>query len=146
MKRPLVLANSIVIALGAAVLFYTYPVTLSAADNQIPIYFEDTVLLVNAQTVNRALYLPLLDIVRHLNLSYTDATALETFTIRGANSRLVLTANSRLISVNDQVVLLGNAVQRENGRWLVPVEFLSQGLSRVAGKEFHYRPASARVF
>jgi N-acetylmuramoyl-L-alanine amidase len=131
-------------ALVAAVFFYTQ--YLNAAQDGFPIYFENSTLTLKAQELNRVIYIPLLEIVRHLSLPYTDATALETFTIRNQDSRLVLTRNSGLISVNDQIVLLQNPILRENTQWLVPVEFLSAGLSRITGTPFRYRPGTSRVF
>jgi N-acetylmuramoyl-L-alanine amidase len=86
------------------------------------------------------------EIVRHLGLAYTDATAAQTLTIQGQNTRLALTPASTFISVNDQPVLLQNPIRRENGQWLVPLDFLSQGLSRVAGIQFRYRPGTPRAF
>ena len=130
--------------LTAAGLFHTRP--LSAADTDFLIYFENSTLALKSQTVDRTIYLPLQEIVRHLGLASTDATGLQTFTIQGQNSRLVLTPGSGFISYNDQPILLQNPIRREGNQWLVPLDFLSQGLSRVAGVEFRYRPGSRRVF
>jgi len=134
----------LIVTVAASVFLLT--LSLSAADNDFLIYFENSTLSLKSQTIERATYLPLADIVRHLGLAYTDATALLTFTIQGQNSRLVLTPGSAFIAVNDQPILLQSTVRRENGQWLVPLDFLSQGLSRVAGFEFRYRPGSRRVF
>src|SRR5678816_4264759 len=80
-----------------------------AADNDLPIYFPDSALVLKTQTVNRVQYLPLADLIRHLNLATsTDATQ-EVFTIRG-NGSIVLTRNSTAISVNNQITILGNPV------------------------------------
>jgi len=119
---------------------------LSAADTDFPIYFENSTLTLKSQTVDRTTYLPLLDIVKHLGLAYTDATGVLTFSIQRQNSRLALTPGSAFISLNDQPILLQNPIRRENGQWLVPLDFLSQGLSKVAGIEFRYRPGDPRVF
>src|SRR5262249_9791782 len=79
-------------------------------------------------------------------LPYTDALALETLTVRSGNSRLVITKNSALMSYNDQIVLLPSQVLREDGQWLVPIEFLNTGLRRLNGTEFRYRPGTTRIF
>src|ERR1051325_386521 len=117
-----------------------------AADIGFPIYFDNTKLVVKAETVNRTTYLPLVDIVQFMKLPYTDALSLETFTIRNGNSRLVLTKNSGLLSINDQIVLLRNPILREGDRWMVPVDFLTQGLSKLTGTAFRYRLGAPRVF
>jgi N-acetylmuramoyl-L-alanine amidase len=130
--------------LAAAAPLYTQ--RPSNTDTDFLIYFENSTLTLKSQTVDRTIYLPLQEIVRHLGLAFTDATALMTFTIQGQNSRLVLTPGSGFISLNDQPVLLQNPVRRDGGQWLVPLDFLSQGLSRVAALEFRYRPGSRRVF
>src|SRR5262245_28005782 len=117
-----------------------------AAENGFPIYFESSKLVLKDATINRTTYLPLVDIVQYLRLPYTDAVALETFTIRSGSSRLVLTKNSALISINDQIVLLRSPIVRESDRWLVPVDFLTQGLGRITGIEFRYRPGTSRIF
>src|SRR5947207_895484 len=77
------------------------PLLLRAADNDLPIYFEDSTLVLKTQTVNRIAYLPLADIVRHLELSYTNDTTQDVFTIRRGNAQIVLTRNSAAISVNN---------------------------------------------
>ena len=141
-RRPFRLA--FLAALCAAV--FVYGTFTRAAENGFPIYFESSKLLLKDATVNRTTYLPLLDIINYLKLPYTDAVALETFTIRSGSSRLVLTRNSALISINDQIVLLRNPIIRENDRWLVPIDFLIQGLGKITGIEFRYRPGTSRIF
>jgi N-acetylmuramoyl-L-alanine amidase len=116
-----------------------------AADNDLPIYFPDSALVLKTQTVNRVQYLPLADLVRHLNLATsTDATQ-EVFTIRG-NGSIVLTRNSTAISVNNQITILGNPVLHDNGVWLVPPEFLQQGLFRISGVDFRRKAGAPRIF
>jgi N-acetylmuramoyl-L-alanine amidase len=126
-------------ALGA-VLF------VSAADTNFPIYFPNSKLLVKAEVLNRTVYLPLKNIIEHMDVPYQDALALETLTMRSGSNRLVVTKNSALISYNDQIVLLPSPILREDNRWLVPVEFLTMGLTRLTGTEFRYRPGTSRVF
>jgi len=142
MKR--IVTGFVLVILTVAVFLHTLP--LSAADTDFLIYFESSTLALKSQTVDRTIYLPLQEIVRHLGLASTDATGLMTFTIQGQNSRLVLTPGSGFISYNDQPILLQNPIRRDAGQWLVPLDFLSQGLSRVAGVEFRYRPGTRRVF
>ena len=129
---------------GAALLIFGG--LIRAADANFPIYFANSKLVVKAETVNRATYLPLKEIVEFMGVPYTDALALETLTIRSGNSRLVVTKNSALMSYNDQIVLLPNAILHENGRWLAPIEFLTMGLTRLTGTEFRYRPGTSRIF
>src|SRR5215510_515200 len=104
-----------------AALFVSGRIT-RAADSGFPIYFENNKLILKSEVVNRTTYLPLVDIVQFMKLGYTDALSLETFTIRSGTSRLVLTKNSGLISINDQIVLLRNPILRDNDRWLVPID------------------------
>jgi N-acetylmuramoyl-L-alanine amidase len=117
-----------------------------AADGDFPIYFPNSRLIVKAQAINRITYLPLTDIISFMGLPYTDALALETLTVRSGTSRLVATRNSGLISVNDQIILLASPIIRENDKWLGPVDYLSQGLAKLAGTEFRYRPGASRMF
>ena len=131
-------------ALGAAL--FIFGGLIRAADGNFPIFFSNSKLVVKAETFNRETYLPLKPILEHMGIPYTDALALETLTIRSGNSRLVVTKNSALMSYNDQIVLLPTAVLREDGRWLVPVEFLNAGLTRLTGTEFRYRPGLPRIF
>jgi len=126
-------------ALGAALFIF-------AADVNFPIYFPDGKLLVKADVMNRTVYLPVREILGQMNVPYTDSVSLETLTIRSGTNRLVVTKNSGLISYNDQIILLPNPILREDNRWLVPVEFLTMGLSRLTGTEFRYRPGTSRVF
>src|SRR5215468_10404336 len=138
--------RSLVVGTLCAVVFVILGSLTRAADTGFPIYFDNSKLLVKAETVDRTTYLPLVDIVQFMKLPYTDALSLETFTIRSGNSRLVLTKNSGLISINDQIVLLRNPITREADRWMVPVDFLTQGLSKITGTAFRYRLGAPRVF
>ena len=131
-------------ALGAALLIFGG--LIRAADANLPIYFPASKLIVKAETFNRETYLPLKEILESMGVPYTDALALETLTIRSGNARLVVTKNSALISYNDQIVLLPSPVLREDSRWLVPMEFLTLGLTRLTGTEFRYRPGTPRIF
>src|SRR5205085_11927769 len=45
-----------------------------------------------------------------------------------------------------QIVLLPSPILREDGRWLVPIEFLTTGLTRLTGTEFRFRPGTSRIF
>ncbi len=117
-----------------------------AAEVGFTIYFPDAKLMLKAETVNRVTYLPLIDILQFMNLPFTDAIALETLTIRASGARLVVTRNSGLISINDQIVLLRNPILREEGRWLAPVDFLTQGLSRATSTDFKHRAGTFRMF
>src|SRR4029079_6353273 len=94
-----------------------------AADGNFPIYFQNSKLVVKAQSFNRVTYLPLTDIFSVMGLPYPDALTLETLTVRSGSSRLVASRNSALISVNDQIVLLPNPILREDGKWLGPVDY-----------------------
>ena len=131
-------------ALGAAL--FIFGGLIRAADANFPIYFPSSKLVVKAETLNRETYLPLKEILESMGVPYTDALALETLTIRSGNARLVVTKNSALISYNDQIVLLPSPVLREDSRWLVPMEFLTLGLTRLTGTEFRYRPGTPRIF
>src|SRR5262245_7136844 len=117
-----------------------------AADGNFPIYFSNTKLVVKAQSINRVTYLPLSDIVSVMGLPYTVALALDTLTVRSGNARLVASRNSALISVNDQIILLPSPILREDGKWLGPIDYLTQGLSKLSGTEFRYRSGSSRIF
>lgn len=131
-------------ALGAGI--FVFGTMGRAADGGFPIYFLTGKLIVKAETINRATYLPLREIIEFMGLPYTDALALETLTIRSRNSRVVATRNSGLISINDQIVLLQSPVLRENDRWLAPIDFLNQGLGRIAGTNFRHRSGTSRIF
>lgn len=131
-------------ALCAAI--FVFGTRLRAAADDFPIYFPDSRIVVKSEALNRTTYLPIVDIIQNLGLPYTDALALETITIRSGASRLVATRNRALISINDQIVLLQNPILRESNRWLVPIEFLTQGLTRLTGTPFRYRAGAPRIF
>jgi N-acetylmuramoyl-L-alanine amidase len=139
-KRIVMLAA----ALGAAL--FIFGRSSRAADGNFPIYFEGAKLVVKAETVNRTVYLPLREIIEFMGLPYTDSLALETLTIRSGNSRLVVTKNSGLISLNEQIIFLPSPILRENEHWLAPIDFLAQGLTRMTGTEFRYRSGTSRIF
>jgi N-acetylmuramoyl-L-alanine amidase len=135
-----------VVSVALVALFLIPAILLHAADTDIPIYFEDSTLVLKTQTINRVQYLPLADLVRQLNLPTTNDATQEVFTIRGASSQLVLTRNSAAISVNNQLTLLPSPVLHENGAWLVPLEFLQLGLTKLTGMEFHRRAGAPRIY
>jgi N-acetylmuramoyl-L-alanine amidase len=135
---------AVVAVLGAAI--FVFGGRIRAADANFLIYFPDSKLIVKADVTNRTAYLPLGEILGQMSLTYTDSTSLQTLTIRSGNNRLVVTKNSALISLNDQIVLLPSAIIREDNQWLVPIEFLTTGLSRMTGIEFRHRPGTYRMF
>src|SRR5690349_21577536 len=120
-----------VLSAGIAAALFLHVQEIHAADADFPVYLDDSTVLLKTQTVKGVLYLPLTDILRNFNLQNTNATSQEAFTIRAANTQLELARNSAVISINNQITLLPNPVLRDNGAWLVPVEFLQQGLSRL---------------
>lgn len=134
----------LIAALGAG--FFIFGSRSHAADGNFPIYFQNSKLVVKAQSINRVTYLPLTEIISFMGLPYTDALVLETLTVRSGNSRLVATNNSGLISFNDQIILLPSPILRQNDKWLGPIDFLSLGISKLTGTEFRYRPGSSRIF
>src|SRR6266700_2887916 len=131
-------------ALGATV--FILGGLIRAADANFPIYFPNSKLVVKADVTKGTVYLPVREIITHLDLPYTDSIALETLTIRSGNNRVVVTRNSALISYNDQIIVLPNPILRDNNRWLAPVEFLTLGLTKLTKTEFRYRPGSSRIF
>lgn len=131
-------------ALGAALLISGG--SIRAADVTIPIYFQDSRILLKADVMNRTLYVPIREIIAHIGLPFTDSLTLETLTIRQGNNQLVVTRNSALISYNGQIILLPSPMLREDNRWLAPVEFLTMGLTRMSNIDFRYRPGSSRIF
>jgi N-acetylmuramoyl-L-alanine amidase len=131
-------------ALGIAL--FIFGGLIRAADANFPIYFANSKLILKSANLNREVYLPLKPILEFMAVPYTDALALETLTIRSGNSRLVVTKNSALMSFNEQIVLLPSPILREDGQWLVPVEFLSTGLTRLTSTEFRYRSGTSRIF
>jgi N-acetylmuramoyl-L-alanine amidase len=133
-----------VAALGAAL--FIFGGLIRAADANIPIYFPNSKLIVKAETINRETYLPLKEILEFMGVPYTDSLAYETLTLHPGNSSLLMTRNSALMKLNDQIVLLPNPILREDGRWLVPPDFLTMGLTRLTGTEFRYRPGMSRIF
>ncbi len=108
-------------------------------------YFDDGPLIVDQIEVDGTTYTSLVEVVRRLAMPYTDATARETFTIRGPNGTLVTTRNSREISINGETRSLASQVLREDGQWFVPIEFLADGLGRVAGVGLRHRVGAKRI-
>jgi N-acetylmuramoyl-L-alanine amidase len=135
---------TLVAALGAAL--FIFGGLIQAADVSFPIYFPNSKLIVQADVMNRTVYLPIKEILGHLRLQYTDSVALETLTIHAGSNQLVVTKNSALMSYNGQIILLPSKILREDNRWLAPVEFLTLGISKMTGMDFRYRPGTSRIF
>jgi N-acetylmuramoyl-L-alanine amidase len=146
MKRYFTSFGIVMFLTAMAGLLLRAPRLIHAEETDFPVYFADSTLVLKTQIVNRIPYLPLADIVRHLNLPYTNDSVQEVFTIRGANAPITLTRNSAAIAIGNQVAMLPSPVLHENGAWLVPVEFLTQGLSRITGAEFRRKAGTPRVF
>src|SRR5215510_10723663 len=134
----------LVAALSAAL--FIFRGAIQAADVSFPVYFPNSKLIIQADVMNRTVYLPIKEILDHLRLQYTDSVALETLTIRAGSNQLVVTKNSGLMSYNGQIVLLPSKILREDNRWLAPVEFLTLGLERMTGMDFRYRPGTPRIY
>jgi N-acetylmuramoyl-L-alanine amidase len=132
------------VVLAGALLFLSR--MLGAAEDRITIYFDDSTLSLKTVNMNSTVYLPLSDVVDHLHLPYTDAKILEEFTIGSNNAKVLLAKNTRLIVVKGSQEFLLYPVVHENQQWMVPVEFLSKGLTPITGIEFRYKPGVPRIF
>ena len=138
---------TLVTVLGGAWLLASEPQDTPGSAQQTPFafYFDDGPLIVDQIEVDGTTYVSLVEVVRRLAMPYTDATARETFTIRGPNGILVTTRDSNEISIDGETRSLASPVLREQGRWFVPVEFLVRSLGRVAGVGLRHRDGAARI-
>jgi len=100
------------------------------------VYLEDGPWVVTPELRNETPYLPLTDLVRQLVLPYTDATAAGIFTIRGPGATVVLERETGAATVDGNPLELRSPVVNEDGRWLVPVEFLQRALGPATGLSF----------
>lgn len=126
----------LILALGSD----TLSLPQAAGRNPIVVYLEDGPWVVTPLERDGTEYLPLIDLIRRLALPYTDATATSTLTIRGPIAILTLQADGGL-RIDDEPVELDRPVLNEDGRWLVPTEFLTRALGRATGFGFRVSPA-----
>ena len=138
---------TLVTVLGGACLLASERQDTPGPPRQTPFafYFDDGSLIVDQIEVDGKTYVSLVEVVRRLAIPYTDATARETFTLRGPNGILVTTRNSNEISIGGETRSLANPVLREQDRWFVPVEFFVRALGRVAGVGLRHRDGAARI-
>lgn len=104
------------------------------------IYLEDGPYVVTPLERNGVGYLRLVELLGELALPYTDATATGLFTIRGRAATLTLSRDSGSVSVDQTPMELTEPVLNEDGRWLVPVEFVESALARATGIGFTTTP------
>lgn len=123
-------------ALGAITLSFPQ----GTGRSPVVVYLEDGPWVVTPLERDGTDYLPLVDLIRRLALPYTDATASGTLTIRGPIATLtVRTADG--VRIDDEPAELDRPVLNEDGRWLVPTEFLTLALGRATGFGFRVSPA-----
>ena len=109
------------------------------------VYFDDGPFLSEHFEAEGTTYIPLTELVRRMALPYTDATALGTFTVRGPNGTLVARNDSNTIAIDGSNTQLQHPVLREDGRWFVPVEFLTKGLGAITGARFRHTTGAPRI-
>jgi N-acetylmuramoyl-L-alanine amidase len=109
------------------------------------IYFDDGPLISEKLIRNGGPYLPVIDLVERLSLSYTEAPATPSLSIRGPGGTVDVRHNSNSISIDGGEIQMNWPAFRENGRWWVPMEFLTKGVTEATGIRFRYGDDTNRV-
>ena len=91
-------------------------------------------------------FVRLTDLVGLFDLGVPEQARPDTITITNGARALILTADQRVVSVAGRLISLrSSAPRREDGGWLVPVEFLSRALGPLIEQTISLRPDSRLV-
>ena len=82
------------------------------------------------------------DVIRVFDLEQQGLSSDGTVTVSRAGRAIILTANQQLASVAGQLVELRAAPRTIDGRWLVPLDFLSRALTQILDERLDLRQRS----
>ncbi len=116
------------------------------ATTPLIVYFDDGPFLTTGAIRDDALFVELTGLIRRMALPYTDATAAGTFTIRGPSGTLITTTEEDTLTIGGRTLQLERPPFRDDGRWYVPVEFLTSGLAEITAVDFRYASGTSRIF
>jgi len=120
--------------------------TEDADTSPLVIYFSDGVFVSEKRIENGAAYIPAIELVQRLGIPFIDDPADGLLSIRGPGGTVEVAHNSNTITVDGGEVQLNWPSFRQDGRWWVPMEFLTLGASEITGIRFRYDDDAPRVF
>ena len=109
------------------------------------VYFNDGPFPTKSILRDNARFVELTNLIRRMELPYTDATSVATFTIRGPLGTLIATSERNTVTIDGQTLELEHAPFKDNTEWYVPVEFLTSALEHITGVDFRYEPGAPRL-
>ena len=88
---------------------------------------------------------PLRVLAALFDLDLRDDTATGTLALGAGEQEVLLTAGERLVSAGGRLVSLGSPPRQLDGRWWVPLDFISRALAPIADRSVEVRPRSGLV-
>ena len=144
--RRLVIPVALASLLGLGLLASKTPAAPQAtAPTPFVVYFDDEPFPITATILDDATFVELTSLIRRMELPYTDATALGTFTVRGPLGTVIATGEENTLTIDGRPLRLERAPFRENAEWYVPVEFLTTALEQITGVDFRYESGAPRI-
>jgi len=142
------IASAVVVSLlpGILVSSAVPPARFRQDTSPLAVYLEDTSFVTEKQIRNGAPYLPLIDLLDHLSIPYTDSVEDDVLSVDGAATSLWIANNSNNIILNGERIQMDWPAFREAGRWWVPMDLLNAGLAEITGIRFRYPQGAPRIF
>lgn len=97
-------------------------------------------------TLGQTNYLPLLPTLNLIGRVRGLKGSPDSLEVWFGETELRFRANSKKVEVNRATVTLRESVRVQEGRWLVPLDFMNAVLPRLTALPVEYRPGSRRVF
>ena len=84
-------------------------------------------------------------VVNLFQVTVAENTGAGTLTVNTGSQNIILTANQQLASIGGRLISLNSAPRRIEGRWLVPVDFLTDALALVYDRTLEFRRQSRLI-
>jgi N-acetylmuramoyl-L-alanine amidase len=117
-------------ALGFIVCMALLPGAVPADSGQFVIFHKLARKSVPKTSVGAQTYLPIIELLQFLDLSYSESVSTGVVQITAGKNRIRLAKDDSQVTVNERKIALSAPVTIVKNQWLVPLDFLSKVLDR----------------
>jgi len=134
---------SLILLCGLALLLW--PARTLRSDNFV-FYFPNSRHVIPLEVIENTKYLPLLQVLNLVGNLNGLQEKRNTLKVSFGNTHIELHADDPKVRLDKKTTVLSAPIRVSNGRWMVPSDFLSTVLPRLAGQSVEYQAGTNRAF